>query len=416
MKALFRVDASVPKDTSTAQPPLKVCMHLMGRSRPDIRLMRTATALVKVGFAVSIIDVESVRTCPVEEEISGIQIHHLIEPSWYTARRFEPWFFVKAVQTFIRSVLWLIRMPVDIYHASDLSALPACYIAAKVRRKPFIFESYELPASVPETKIVFWRWFGWLLLRLLAVILPGTGCAGIIAASPSYAQEMRRLYCPADVTLIRNVPEYRTVAKSDWLRQHLGLPSNVRIALYQGNLQPDRGLDRLIRAAAFLERDIIIVLMGKGMGGTLDQLESLVVSEGVADRVRIIPPVPYEELLDWTASADIGLIVYSPDHSLSVRLMQPNKLFEYLMAGLPVLSSSLDAVVEVIRTYDVGQVVPSLSPADVGGAISTMLADHEALARMRRNALEAAHEFCWERESQQLIRLYQERCSGTIVN
>ena len=149
-------------------------------------------------------------------------------------------------------------------------------------------------------------------------------------------------------------------------------------------------------------------MMGKGDEATLSELEALIASEGVADHVKILPPVPYDELLDWTASSDIGLTLFSPDYSPSIRLTLPNKLFEYLMAGLPVLTSSLDAIVEVINAYDVGQVVSSLAPEDVGAAINAMLSDQAALARMRRNALKAVEdEVYWERESQVLIRLYR---------
>src|SRR5437588_3925242 len=100
-------------------------------------------------------------------------------------------------------------------------------------------------------------------------------CAGIITISPPIAQEIRQRYHSSEVTLIRNTPTYRAVAKNERLHQHLGLSPNVRLALYQGNLQADRGLDKLIRAASFLERDIVIVIMGKGSASTLSQLESL---------------------------------------------------------------------------------------------------------------------------------------------
>lgn len=127
----------------------------------------------------------------------------------------------------------------------------------------------------------------------------------------------------------------------------------------------------------------------------------------MSERVKILPPVPYEELLDWTVSADIGLVVYSPDYSLSTRWCLPNKLFEYLMVGLPVLSSELDAVVEVIKTYEVGQVVSSLAPVDIARTINTMLADPVALAAMSRNALNAVQqEFHWGKERQKLLQLY----------
>jgi len=229
------------------------------------------------------------------------------------------------------------------------------------------------------------------------------------------ALEIYNRYSIPQVTTIRNLPPYRRVQKSDRLQQFLGLSSDIRIALYQGYLQPDRQLDRLIHAAAFLEQNIVIVMMGKSYKTTQPELEALIASEGVSDRVKIVPWVPYAELLDWTASADIGLTIfpvdYAPDH---VKAFLPNKLFEYLMVGLPVLASPLEAVAEVIRTYDVGQVLSSLAPADIGTAINAMLADHDALARMHQNTLEAAQgEFNWEKESPQLVQLYHEIVSTT---
>jgi len=168
-------------------------------------------------------------------------------------------------------------------------------------------------------------------------------------------------------------------------------------------------LDQLIRAAAYLDQNIVIVIMGNGPRDIVSQLETLIIDHEVRDRVKVIPAVPYEELLDWTASADVGLIVYSPDHSLNVQMMLPNKFFEYLMAGLPVLSSRLDAVVETIRSYDVGRVVSSLTPEDIAAAICAMLEDPDALSRMRCNALKAVQQdLCWEKERQQLIHLYYE--------
>ena len=78
------------------------------------------------------------------------------------------------------------------------------------------------------------------------------------------------------------------------------------------------------------------------------------------------------------------------------------------MAGLPVLSSQLDAIAELLETYDVGQVLPSLEPSDVGALINAMLADPAALARMHSNALKAARqEFNWENEKQKLFELYE---------
>jgi glycosyltransferase involved in cell wall biosynthesis len=391
---------------ATATSPLKVCMHVLGAARNDRRVMREATALLEAGFAVSIVDVEGQRNQPVEEEIHGICVKHILMPNSFIATRFTRWALFRAAQLLLLGTLRLIQTPADIYHAHDVTGLPACYIAARLRRKLLIYDAHELPLAELSNGLFYQM--RTLLAYLLARMV--SRCAGVITVSPPILQELRNRYHIPVVSLVRNILPYRTVPKSDRLRQLLGLGPEVRIALYQGHLQPlDRGLETLIRSAAFLEPDIVIVMMGKGNRTAQSEFEALIASEGVADRVKIIPPVPYEELLDWTVSADLGLVVQPPDYSLNVKLCLPNKLFEFLMAGLPVLASRLDAVTEVIKIYEVGQIVSSLAPTDVGAAINAMLADGDALARMRRNALNAAQQdLCWEKESKRLIHFYRE--------
>jgi glycosyltransferase involved in cell wall biosynthesis len=377
-------------------------MHVLVTARTDARVMRSATALVETGIAVTIVDIEGDCNRPAVEEIRGVSMKHIMVASSFISTRFTKWTLLRAASIFIRSIIRMIQISADVYHAHDEAALPACYIAAQVCRKPLIYDAHELPLT--ETSIR-WHWLLLLFKHILGIIVPR--CAGVITVSQPIAREINHLYRGPEVTLIRNIPPYRSVQKTDRLRQSLRLSSATRIALYQGGVQHNRGLDRLVHAASFLEPDIVIVIIGQDMEATKVELEALIANEYVADRVKILPPVPYEELLDWTASADIGLHIFPPDRSLSIRWCLTNKLFEYLMAGLPVLSSLLDAVVEVINTYDVGQIVTSLAPSDIGAAINTMLADRASLARMSRNALEAAqHEFCWEKEQLQLIRLY----------
>jgi glycosyltransferase involved in cell wall biosynthesis len=154
------------------------------------------------------------------------------------------------------------------------------------------------------------------------------------------------------------------------------------------------------------------VMMGDGpLSGTLQRMIAV---EGVGDRVKMIPAVPYQELISWTASADLGLLVVQPDYSTSVKLSLPNKLFEYLMAGLPVLTSEMDAIVATLREYGAGDVIQSLQPEDVGRKMSMMLADREAWQRMHENAFEAARkDLHWEAEQERIVALY-ERTLGSV--
>ena len=217
----------------------RVCIHVLREARADIRVVRAASALAAAGYAVSVIDVETNPTLAQKEDLAGARLEHLIVPDWHTSRRFEPWFLLVAVRTFMRSIFQLLRVRADIYHANELTALPACFIAALLRRKPLVFEIYDLQFPVPYTQIVFWRRLG---ASLYALLLPH--CAGVIVTSPLHGREVQRRYHVPATALVRNVPAYRQVSRSDRLRQHLHLATDVRLALYQGNIQSDRGLDQ----------------------------------------------------------------------------------------------------------------------------------------------------------------------------
>src|SRR5450755_139663 len=224
------------------QAPVKVCMHVPGTARNDVRVMRAATALSEAGYKVSVIDIEYEQGWPAEEEFRGICLKHVIMPGWaFYTRRFDPWFLVRAMVVFMRSLWLLLRTPTDVYHAHDEMGLPSCYIAALLRRKPLIFDAHEVPTSILRKNRMSIKS---LLKRCFLLIVPR--CKAVITVSPPIVKEFRQRYHSHEVCLIRNLPLYQAIPKSDRLRQILGIGPDVYIALYQGNLQPKRGLTTLI--------------------------------------------------------------------------------------------------------------------------------------------------------------------------
>ncbi|GER86354.1 glycosyl transferase [Dictyobacter vulcani] len=403
MKTPSRNNTAVIKRNAVPPSPTKVCMYVRGPARPDVRVMREATALAEAGYAVSIVDVEDESHRPIQEEFQNICLKHIFKSKKVSKTRFIRIVFFRGDLLRIKGILRLLRTPANIYHAHDTSGLLPCYIAALVRRKPLIFDAHELPlydiSSYPYIfRLLLFFFLKFMLLR----------CAGVITVSPYIGEYIRVRYRIPEISLVRNVPPYRLVTKSNRLRQLLGLGNEVLIVLYQGNIQTDRNLEMWIYAARFLKPGIVIVMMGKANNNVLKQFEAVIEREGVGNQVKILPPVPYEDLLDWTSSADIGLVPHSPDHSLNVQWCLPNKLFEYIMAGLPVLATPLDAVKDVVNQYDIGQIVPSFAPAAIAATIEAMLADHATLGRMRRNAFKAVQQnLCWEQEKLRLLQLYQ---------
>ena len=222
-----------------------VCMHVLNSYRMDARVMRAATALSTAGFAVTVVD--TVEHCSkTTEDIHGVTVKHVKLAGVFSAARFKRWAVIKSLPLCVQSTLLLMGSSADCYHAHDATALPACYIAAKIRGKPLIFDAHELPLS--ELDHAHRRWARTLLTPFLSHMI--AGCAGGIGASPYYEQNLRERYHLSHVSLLRNVPPYRVVPKNDLLRQYLGLSSDTRIALYQGYLQYGRGLDRLVQAAS----------------------------------------------------------------------------------------------------------------------------------------------------------------------
>ena len=400
MKIVSRSDEVVAKTFSAST---KVCMYVLGPARPDVRVMHEATALARSGYIVSVVDVESEAGLPVEEKVREVYLKHIFVSEGFLSTRFARWTIIRAGLIVVRSTLRLLQARADIYHAHDISGLLPCYIAARIRRKPLILDAHELP--LVGVMSIRSQWMLTLLAYIVKRIIPY--CAGIITVSLPIREEIHRRYPGPEVSLIRNMPTYRAVTKNDRLRQYLALPPTTRIALYQGYIMENRGLDLLVMAAKYLQPDIVIVIMGKDVNGLKSQLEALAIREGVTDHIKFIPPVPYTDLLNWTASADLGLTVFRPDYSLSIKMCLPNKLFEYLMAGLPILTSPLEAIVDMVNTYDVGRVVHLLAPKDIGEAINAMFADKAAYACMQRNAFDASRkDLHWEKEKQQLIQLY----------
>lgn len=386
---------------------MNVCMHVLGRARTDVRVLREATALREVGYSVSIVDVESESTRRGGANNEGVAIRHVVMPSWFAPTRFKPWFLFKALYMLVRSTLALAWMPADIYCAHDFDALPACYLVALVRRKRLVFDAHELPLVDPN--VTSWPLLCSLYARALRVMV--SRCAGVITVSPPIADDLYARFGASHVEVVRNIPPFQRVAGSSRLAKCLHVGPESRVALYQGNLQADRGLDVLVHAAPFLDPNVVIVMMGKGP--LQAHLERLTVDLGCQDRVKIIPPVPYSELLSWTAAADLGLIVNPASYSRNVQLCLPNKLFEYLMAGLPVLTSRLVAVEDLIAAYGVGRIVDPLIPEVVGRAINALMRDDSARDTMRHNAhLATERELRWEVERGRLLDLYAQ-ISGT---
>lgn len=291
--------------------------------------------------------------------------------------------------------------PATIYHAFDAHTLPAAGIAARRARSKLIYDARELETGrnfsgshLPSIIRRYWALPEKLLIRQ---------AAAIITTSQSHADELVRLYRIPTPWIIKNCPEHYLLEKSNRLHEEFAIPDSHKIILYQGRIAPGRGIENLFEAIQPLPRIAAVAL---GDGPSLENLRDRT-RQGEWQRVYLPGKVPLTELLSYTSSADIGSVLIE-DICLSYRLCLPNKLFEYIQAGLPVIGSNLPEISRIIREYDIGEIANPDYSESIVAALRRLLDNPTRFTQAKKNSQRAAKVFNWEKESSTLLALYRQ--------
>jgi glycosyltransferase involved in cell wall biosynthesis len=277
----------------------------------------------------------------------------------------------------------------------SLACLPVSYLLAKFNGASLIYEPHELETEtsrVPRGPIrTISRWLERLFARK---------ADSVIVVGQEIASWYRRELGLEKVSVVMNCPHRVDTSRSDLVRRAAGVSPSLPIFLYQGILSKNRGLEVAIAAFQGLEHEAVLVMLG--YGPLADELKE---HTSRFPNVFVLPPIPPDDLLRWTASADFGLSLIEPI-SRSYEFCVPNKLFEYVMAQVPVLVSATTEQRRIVEDFGVGRVCPRLDPESVRNAVRTLIADgaskyQPALARAR-------DEFSWEGQEEVLKQVYGE--------
>jgi glycosyltransferase involved in cell wall biosynthesis len=228
----------------------------------------------------------------------------------------------------------------------------------------------------------------------------------MITVNRPYAEVMAKRFRVPMPLIVMNCSYRFTPPDPPELRFHerLGLAPSTRVVLYQGGFSYDRGIEQLFEAIRAID-DAVLVLMGYGLQE--EAYRELAASPELVGRVHLLPAVPPAELLSWVASADVVAMPIQPT-TLNHRLTTPNKLFEAMAAGVPVVASDLPGMAPIVRDTGVGLVVDPTDPAAIASACRQILdSSPEERAAWRRRSLEAAHStYNWERQAELLFAEY----------
>ncbi len=410
-------------------------MFVYNTFRPDIRVLKEAQSLAKAGWSVKILALAE-KGAPHTEEFDGVIVHrlsrsgamsrrppdaarfenaqlgsngsrpmeaflsiarrarrmglHLIRPLWRLQRFLG---FYRACYRYAR------RAPAHVYHAHDLNTLPAAWWCKRRIGGKLVYDAHELFTEC-SWQTGFSRKLWTLLERRLI-----RDCNRVITVCGSIADELLNRYGIDPPVVVRNcpLPPKTPISRHrSHLRNATGIRDDVPLILYHGGFLPNRGLRNLFKAVPHFDHGSLVMM---GWGKMEAELRALADALKLNDRIHFLPPVPQEDLIAWTASADIGIIPYRAV-GLNNYYSCPNKLFEYVNAGLAVAGSAFPEIRKIIEEYDIGATFDPEEPVDIARALNYMLNDDHRLQQQKENAGRAAAVLNWHCEAEQLIDLY----------
>lgn len=298
----------------------------------------------------------------------------------------------------------------DVYHGHDLSGLEAAGRAQRLHGGQLIYDSHEIFVESGSNAT---------RPRIIKAILARSerrwmrNARALVTVNESLAAELGRRLSPRRTVVVHNAPDAwdPPAVRPDLIRAATGIPQDAPIALYHGAFAAHRGLEELAAAVLVpgLEHVHAVYL---GYGSQRAMLDGLAADSRYAGRLHVLAAVPPAELGPWVASADVGVMAIQPS-TLNHRMSTPNKLFESLAAGLPVVVSDFPEMREIVLGNPLGplgEVCRPDDPADVARAIRAIVdRSFEERENLRARCLAAAHErWNWAAEVAGLLALYTE--------
>jgi glycosyltransferase involved in cell wall biosynthesis len=304
--------------------------------------------------------------------------------------------------------------PALVYHGHDLTGLPAARRAWRRSGGHLIYDSHEIflssGSNANRPRLVRW-WFARLERRWAA------DAAALVTVNQSLAEVLGSALRARDVVVLHNTPARWNPPPhpEDHLRAAAGLAPSTPVALYHGSFTIHRGIEELAEALLQPGMDAVHAVL-LGYGQLRPTLVALATEPRFGGRLHVLDAVSPDELPAWVATADVGVLPIrrsTQNHWLST----PNKLFEALAVGVPVVASDFPEMRRIVLDDPLGPLGMLCDPDDPAsiarGILAIVEADAASRADLRSRCLRAAHErWNWETEVARLIDLYERLASA----
>jgi glycosyltransferase involved in cell wall biosynthesis len=283
----------------------------------------------------------------------------------------------------------------DFIFAEDIYTLPFAVIIGKLKRAKVIYDSREVYthlAGLNKRKNL-----QGILSRIEKIFIKGV--YKIVTTGELDSQYIEKEYNIENTIVIRNLPPYTKIENPFDFRKHYHLSREIKILLYQGVILHGRGLKSIFDLLNDLDNCVLIIIGG---GEYSEYYMKLSVEKNLGKKVFFFGKITQSELLNYTAGADIGLSVIE-NLSLSYYYALPNKMFEYILTGVPVLASNFPQMKAVIDNYKVGLYIDPENLQEIKETLNLLLNDDVFRNKLKKNCLDVASELNWEKEIEKLL-------------
>jgi len=310
-----------------------------------------------------------------------------------------PFKFKRLNLIFKRSVLFYAEFNIRVFFlllfgkcshvlANDTDTLPAAFLASKLKGVELIFDAHELFPEVPELNNRPFVKKIWTKIEDLFFPHLKT-CYTVCESIADYYNQKYGI----NMQVVRNIPYKRNF--QDKILKY----GSKKIILYQGALNKGRGLEWVIAAMPYVENAILVII---GSGDVEMQLKMQVESAQLKDKVLFLGRKDASELYKYTPSAAIGLCLLD-DVGLSYHYALPNRIFDYLHAGVPVLATRFPEIQKIVSTYNTGVLIDHYEPEYLAKVINELLIN----GFDTNHFVKLSDELCWENESKKLTNIIQ---------
>lgn len=298
-----------------------------------------------------------------------------------------------------RLFLLLLFKKNEILLSNDLDTLLPNYLISKLKKTVLVYDSHELFCEVPELQSSPFKKSIWKNIERF--IFPRLN--HVFTVNESIAQQYRDEY-NVPITVLLNAPTLKRETVAPIERSALAIPADKKIILLQGaGINMHRGAEEAIQAMQYINNAVLLIV---GAGDVLPTLKKTSKTLELEGKVVFVSKVPFEQLGAYTRLADIGLSL-DKGSNINYRFSLPNKLFDYLHAGVPILASDLPEVKKIVLNLNIGAIIENHQPKHIANKLNTILNDEKMLTTWKRNASEAAKTINWENEEKKLMSVFK---------